>query len=591
MVNGRQSGYGDDCSGIIAIELPPLERTAAFSPEGATVTELTLDHYPDHAEIVTLLKRWRNEYPDLLTLETIGTSTDGRPLLSATVTDRREGAPADKPAIYIEGNIHAGEVLPSVVSLETIQVLLSRSAESDVAELLSRYTFYIRPRVSPDGAEVYLKTPHRLRSGPIPWPSPTRQPGLHPEDVNGDGQITLMRLRDPHGEWYVSRLDPRIMVRCESDTPAEDRYQLVQEGTVEGPVGANLTAAPAWWGLDFNRSFPQNWKPEHEQFGAGPYPLSMPETRATADFFLAHPNIFAAVLYHTSGGFIFTLPSSQPLASYPHDDLTAEYRTLTEDYVRLTGCPAFPSYEEETDTARSGSLMDWSYSQMGVLTWVPELWDIQKASGARPERVAPFQALDEDAEQRMLHWNDDVLGGDGFIDWVPFDHPQLGPVEIGGWTFKFTHQNAPPAFIGDVAGPAIDWSFLVARSAPRLEIESVDVTGLGEDHWLVTVRVANVGYLPTNVCQQAIDVRRAPPVSVSLAGDGATVLDGAGRQTIGHLKGESASVDEPWRGPIASRRRADVRFVVQAVAGSEVTVTAMGSRAGRASTTVVLAGA
>ncbi len=552
------------------------------------MTALSLDHYPTHDEITAALDAWQAAYPDLISIETIGISTEGRPLLSATVSDRRTGSPDDKPAVYVEGNIHAGEVLPSAVALATIETLLRRSAEPEIAELLARYTFYVRPRVSPDGAEVYLTTPYRLRSAAIPWPTPERQPGLHPEDVNRDGYITLMRIRDTQGEWCVSAIDPRIMVRCEADTPVGERFQLVQEGSVEGPVGANLTLAWAHWGLDFNRSFPHNWQPEHQQLGAGPYPLYVPETRATADFFLAHPNIFAAVLYHTAGGFIFTLPSSQPTGSYEHDDLQSEYRTLTQHYTRLTGCPAFQSYDEETDTARSGSLMDWAYSQMGVLTWVPELWDIQKASGARPERIAPFQSLDEQGERRMLEWADRTIPGTGFVDWQPFDHPQLGPVEIGGWTFKFTHQNAPPAFIAGIAGPAIDWSFLVARSAPRLEIESVMVKAMGPDHWLVTARVTNAGYLPTNVCQQAIDVRRAGTVSVSLDGVGVRVLDGGQRQSVGHLKGESAAVDEPWRGPIAARRRADVRFVVEASTGTEVMVTAKSPRAGRATTTVTL---
>lgn len=549
---------------------------------------LTFDHYPDHDEIVALLDGWGREAPDLIVVEEIGRSTDGRPLLSATITDRRTGDPADKPAVYIEGNIHAGEVLPSVVALLTIDELIGGADRPEIAALLETHTFYIRPRVSPDGAEVYLTTPNRLRSAAIAWPSPTRQPGLHAADIDGDGEITLMRRRDPAGEWCVSARDPRVMVRCDIDDPPDGRYLLVQEGTVEGPVGPNLTMAPALWGLDFNRSFPHNWKPEHEQYGAGPYPLYMPETRATADFFLAHPNIFAAVLYHTAGGFIFTLPSSRSLASYPHDDLTAEYETITRDYTRLTGCPAFPSYDEETDTARSGSLMDWAYSQMGVLTWVPELWDIQRASGARSDRVAAFQAVDEDAEIAMLAWADRELPGTGFRDWRPFEHPQLGPVEIGGWTFKFTHQNAPPAFIPAVAEGAIAWSFLVARAAPRLEVETTNVTRLGERSWLVTARVANIGYLPTNVCQQAVDVRRAPQVSVSIAGDGIEVLGGPARQSIGHLKGESSATDEPWRGPMAARRRADVRWVVNASEGTELTVTAATARAGRATAAVVL---
>ena len=38
----------------------------------------------------------------------------------------------------------------------------------------------------------------------------------------------------------------------------------------------------------------------------------------------------------------------------------------------------------------------------------------------------------EEVEVAALKWNDEVLGGEGFVDWRPCEHPQLGPVEIGG---------------------------------------------------------------------------------------------------------------------------------------------------------------
>ena len=34
---------------------------------------------------------------------------------------------------------------------------------------------------------------------------------------------------------------------------------------------------------------------------------------------------------------------------------------------------------------------------------------------------------------KLLRWSDEQLAGKGYIDWYPFEHPQLGPVEIGGW--------------------------------------------------------------------------------------------------------------------------------------------------------------
>lgn len=439
------------------------------------------DHYPLHNEIAQQLADWHEQWPSLIEVEAIGSSLDGRPLLSATVTDRAHGNHRDKPAIYIEGNIHAGEVLPSVIAMATIEDLLTRSSEPEVAQLLRRITFYVRARVSPDGAEVYLTTPHRLRSAAVPWPTPERQPGLHPDDVNGDGHITLMRQEHPSGEWTVSALDQRVMVRADPTRTDGPRYRLMTEGTVvtngDEAIIDNLPSAPVFWGMDYNRSFPHNWQREYMQEGAGPYPLSPPETRATADFVLAHPNIFAAILHHTSGGFVFTLPSSRPLASYPHDDLTSDYAWLTRRFTELTGNPAFPSYEEETDTARCGSLMDWAYSQQGVLTWVPEHWDIQRVAGVRTERTAPFQSLSESEEAALLRWADESLGDDAFLSWTPFDHSQLGPVEIGGWTGKQTHQNPSPSFIPDIVRPVVDWTRVVAASAPRVTFTDVSVRG------------------------------------------------------------------------------------------------------------------
>ena len=46
----------------------------------------------------------------------------------------------------------------------------------------------------------------------------------------------------------------------------------------------------------------KRWQAENEQLGAGPYPLSEPESRAQVDFLLDHNNVFGAHTYHTFCG-------------------------------------------------------------------------------------------------------------------------------------------------------------------------------------------------------------------------------------------------------------------------------------------------
>ena len=572
----------------VAVEAAARRRGEARVEDGRE-REPDLARYPTHEEMTATLKGWTEAFPELLTLESLGRSAEGRDLWSVAVTDSSVGPAADKPALYMEGNIHAGEVLPSVVCLMTVWDLVSRfGRDQEVTDLLKTRAFYVRPRVAPDGAERYLTGPDRPRSAAIPWPRAERGPGLHPADVDGDGQITQMRLVDPAGEWRVSELDERLMVRRGPEEHWGTGYRLVQEGVVVGEGTADPVQAPAYWGLDFNRTFPHSWRPEHEQAGAGPYPLFPPETRATADFFLARPNIGAAVLYHTSGGFVFHLPSSRPSAPDRDGDLAGPYRELTEAFTRLTDQPAFQSFDEATETARHGSLMDWAYSQQGVYAWVPELWDVWRAAGVRQGREEPFVAPSEEEEAALLRWNDEALGGAGYVGWQPFEHPRLGPVEIGGWTAKFTHQNCPERIIPELARPHLDWSYVVARALPQLAIERTAVEGLGEGLWAVTAVVLNEGYLPTNVSRQATEVGKAEPVRVTVEGDGCAVVGGPAVRDLGHLEGSSGAVEEAWRGPVAARRRGTARFVVRAGEGAAFRVVAWSPRAGRVSRIVDL---
>jgi hypothetical protein len=81
-------------------------------------------------------------------------------------------------------------------------------------------------------------------------------------------------------------------------------YRLMPEGTDQDYDGFMVRVNRDPEGLDLNRNFPEAWRPENEQLGAGPYPTSEPEVRACVDFIVKHPNIGAAVSFHTHSGVI-----------------------------------------------------------------------------------------------------------------------------------------------------------------------------------------------------------------------------------------------------------------------------------------------
>ena len=169
-------------------------------------------------EMEALMKSWAERYPEVATLESIGTTHGseftgpGHPLWLLTLTDADTGSHDTKPAFWCDGNTHAGEVTGCQACLHLAHTLLSDWAEKDerTCLLMATSTVYILPRISADGAELYLTTPYTCRSSPMFWPEPEPSPGLQPKDMTGDGDLLLMRIPHSAGSFKASNKVPRI---------------------------------------------------------------------------------------------------------------------------------------------------------------------------------------------------------------------------------------------------------------------------------------------------------------------------------------------------------------------------------------------
>src|SRR5918998_3018390 len=166
-----------------------------------------------YEELTRTLRDRAEEYPKLCRVRSIGKRYGGREIWLAELTNSGTGQADTKPAFWVDGNTHAGEVTGSMAALYLIEHLLEKHGSEDLpTRLLDEQAFYVLPRLSPDGAERYLTTAYTLRATLRPWPEPEEESGLHPEDVDGDGNILQMRVLDAGGEWRVSDKDPRLMV-------------------------------------------------------------------------------------------------------------------------------------------------------------------------------------------------------------------------------------------------------------------------------------------------------------------------------------------------------------------------------------------
>lgn len=484
--------------------------------------------YHSTAEAHALLETWGKAYPELTELYSIGETLAGTPLLVLEITNERTGPAADKPAYYYDGNIHAGELTGAEVALHFAWYVLSAyGRDARVTRLLDTRALYVRPKFNPDGADIALTTPHGLRSTPRPYDED--RDGLLDEDpgndLNGDGAITDMRVPDPNGLWKVSADDPRIMIR-RSDTELTGAfYDLYSEGIDDD--GDGRFNEDGVGGIDMNRNFPREWGLEFEQEGAGPYPLSEPETRATIEFLHTHRNVTGIFHGHTSGGFLYRLPSTGPWDAFSLFD-QALILELAEQYRATTGQRVVASYSDPR-VHRHGTLISWGYWDFGVVGFVPEFWGGFGRDDDGDGSVSDIE---------RLRWNDEDLRGQGFADWTPFEHPLLGRVEIGGWKTRLTRQNPPPHLLRAEIERYVPWMLWLLEVSPRVVIRDVAVTPAGAPEVVkIAVTVENEGYLATNITQRALDARLAPPVRAFIEVHDAELVSGASRADLGHLTG------------------------------------------------------
>ena len=87
--------------------------------------DVAFDRFYRYEDLTRILNAYAEDYPGLLRLQSIGKSYEGRDMWLATVTCFASGTDEDKPALWVDGNIHASEVSPSTACLYLIHRLVT----------------------------------------------------------------------------------------------------------------------------------------------------------------------------------------------------------------------------------------------------------------------------------------------------------------------------------------------------------------------------------------------------------------------------------------------------------------------------------
>jgi hypothetical protein len=563
------------------------------------VSAIHYDRYPNFDELTGWLEGFAADHPDLVRLSSIGSSYEGRELWLLTVTNHAVGEASEKPAIWIDGNIHATEVTATMAIVHLVDQLTSGfGTDADITRALDTRTFYLVPRVNPDGAELAVaEVPTQVRGSVHPWPRTEQLDGLVSEDIDKDGRILQMRVEDPNGAWKPYPNDPRLLIAREPDEDGDGPYyRLLGEGMIQNYDGVLVPSAPLLEGIDPNRQFPYKWERKVDgPWDAGEYPGSEPEVGALLAAITERKNICAYFAYHTFAGVHIRAYSDQPDDSMAADDLRT-YNVLGQMATDLTGYPAISGYHDFRYHPKSvihGVGTDWAHDHLGVYAWTTEFWNVLGAAGlddADPLEWYRTHTIDE--ELQLLAWVDDNVPA-GYVDWYQYDHPQLGAVELGGWHSELVFRNPPPALLEDEIRPHSALAVRIVLSSPSLRHRDTLVESLGDGTWRVRVVVENAGWMKTSVTQRGLDSGYVQPlVGTITLPEGASLATGSERIDLGQLAGRALKQNAVRSFASTSDGtddRAVAEWIVRAPSGTTCPVEIAHDRAGVVRTEVTLA--
>jgi len=490
---------------------------AAGSPENPKVS-VSWNRYHTHDGITEICKKIAAAYPDLVKLGTIGKSYQGREMWLLTITDFKTGKPEEKPAFYLDGNIHSNEIQGSEMALYAAWYLTETYKDiAFIKELLADRVFYIVPTINPDARDNYMKAPntqHSPRSGMVAVDNDrdgkVNEDGF--DDLDKDGHITQMIRKSPTGRFRKDPSDPRKLVMVGVDEIGE--YEMLGNEGIDTDGDGRVNEDGEGF-YDPNRDWGWKWQPNPIQGGAYKYPFSLPENRNVRDFVMAHPNIAGAQSFHNSGGMILRGPGAEEdVSTYNAEDVRI-YDAIGKKGEKLIPGYTYMVVYKDLYSVFGGEL-DWFYGGRGVYTFTNELFTPYLFFN-KEEGRGFGQGQDE-----AYRFNKDLLFGDAIVPWKEYNHPQFGKIEVGG--FKKNFSRADPGFLLESdAHRNVAFCIYHAYHMPKLSVEAITEKSLGNGLAEVTAVIKNERLMPTHSSQD-LKYKIERPDYISL--EGAKVIAG-----------------------------------------------------------------
>ena len=490
---------------IIGLALCLLTFTAVAENKGKIEIPLRFDRYYTYEDVVEALKLLHSTFPQLTKLDLVGKSEEGREIYALTINNPKTGEPLSKPGVYVDGNIHGNEIQAGEVCLYFANMLLTKYGENEkITKVLDKNAYYILPVVNVDGRAHFFNDPQTPSSGrSFHIPRDDDRDGLvdedGPDDLDGDGNICMMRIKDPLGNYKTDPEDSRLMIPIKPGEKGE--WTLLGEEGIDNDGDGKINEDGEGY-FDANRNWGYDWQPGYVQSGAGDFPLQALGVKAIAAYIHQRPNILVNFAFHNSGGLWLRAPSIKEEKVDPRD--VAVYDIIGKNATKITPGtvyePSYDLYDTFGDTDSHMFNLEGSYTFVGELFMrSQETYRDNVNKPLPPSTDAESNARrggNPDETRELIKFNDYVGLNELYKPWKPFKHPTYGDIEIGGWV-KMSSRLPHPFMLQELVHRNAMVVLYAAEQTPEISLDIFDVKEIGKNLHQVRVRLKNEKGLPT----------------------------------------------------------------------------------------------
>lgn len=403
--------------------------------------------YNNHEQIVSLMKELQVKNQGIIKIHNLASTPGKRDVLLYEIGSEINSQTKINPAVLVVANMEGINPLGSEAALT-----LAQNISGDAGKY-KNLTWYILPSGNPDGAEHFFdkplyKDPRNDLAVNDDLDEQTDEDGYN--DLDGNGIITIMRVKSPEGEWIPVATDPRLMKKADPSKGEKGIYKLYSEGLDDDGDGKYNEDLPG--GTNVGLNFPHLFKffvPAN-----GLYPGSSAESFELMKFIFSHPEI-AMTFSFGSSNFCTTPPKGGRAGSVDMEKITipedvakafgadasktysmkeimemvkpmvpagmeidenmvasflglgavvnpmnedlAFYKKLSEDYADFLKNSGFTGERFDPEDGKDGSFELWSYYHLGVPVFSMDLWSIPKPK----EEKSASSDLTPDAIEKM----------------------------------------------------------------------------------------------------------------------------------------------------------------------------------------------